>query len=154
MITPRAPSALRASAATMPSADWLAQLKVPPRLTVMVFRNNAGSCATPFETVLAAGPIPAQFIKMRSCPLAARRLAKPARTLSGSATSTRAKAPPRSVATARPSSSLRSKIPTGAPTAAKARATASPRPEAPPVTTIGVLSEIRIVISHNDPDHR
>ena len=97
-----------------------------------------------FDTVLAAGPIPAQFTKTRSWPFAARMWSKPARTLAGSATSTFANALPTSFATAAPWSALRSKIPTGAPASAKVRATASPNPEAPPVTKTGVSLEIRI----------
>jgi hypothetical protein len=84
---------------------------------------------------LIAVAIPAQLTRIRSCPLASRAFAKPASTLSSEVTLTLQKVPPISPATSCPRASFMSKIATLTPWAASARAVASPRPEAPPVTT-------------------
>ena len=85
--------------------------------------------------VLIALPVPAQLTRMRSWPWASRALAKPASTVSSLVTSTLQNTPPISDATFSPLASFMSKMATLTPWAASARAVASPRPEAPPVTT-------------------
>ena len=60
---------------------------------MMRLKASSGKCLiepSSFErlAVLIALPVPAQFTKIRSCPCAARALAKPASTLSSSVTLT------------------------------------------------------------------
>jgi hypothetical protein len=129
----------------MPAADLAMQRKVPIRLTWMTkSKADSGKCLiSPLclsrLAVLIALPMPAQLTRMRSWPCASRALAKPASTSSSLVTLTLQKMPPMSLATASPFSSFMSKMATLAPLAASARAVASPRPDAPPVTTAGVL---------------
>ena len=88
--------------------------------------------------VLAALPVPAQLTRMRSWPLAARALAKAASTSSSLVTLHGQKTPPPISWQQRLGLGLltfRSKMAILTPCAASARAVASPRPEAPPVTT-------------------
>ena len=58
--------------------------------------------------VLIAWPVPAQLIRIRSWPMAARALAKPASTCSSLVTSTAQKTPPSSAASASPEASFMS----------------------------------------------
>ena len=88
--------------------------------------------------VFIALPVPAQHISTLSWPCAARASANPASTLSSEVTLTSQNTPPISAATLRPFSAWRSNIATLAPFAASARALASPRPDAPPVTIAAV----------------
>ena len=88
-----------------------------------------------FETVLPPFDTTAQWTRMRSCPCAARAASKPASTLSSDMMSTLQKVAPTSAAIAWPLSSLISKIATLTPASRSARTVASPRPDAPPVTT-------------------
>ena len=85
--------------------------------------------------VLAALPVPAQATRIRSWPWAARAFSNAASTCSSEVTSTLQNTPPISPATFSPVVSLKSKMATLTPLAASAREVASPRPEAPPVTT-------------------
>ena len=72
---------------------------------------------------------------MRSWPWAARAFSKPASTSASKVTLTLQNTPPMALATSSPLFSFISKMATLTPWAANARAVASPRPEAPPVTT-------------------
>ena len=125
----------------MPAADLAMQRKVPTRLIwISQLKASSGKCLIEPSSllrlaVLIALPVPAQFTRMRSCPIAARALAKPASTLSSLVTFTSQNTPPISAATASPFSFCMSKMATFTPLAASARAVAAPRPEAPPVTT-------------------
>src|SRR5215213_7507201 len=121
------------------------QQKVPMRLIPTI---NSNCCigyifgalvSLSRATVLAALATPAQLTSTRSWPCASRALAKAAATLSSLVTSTSQKMPPISPATCSPRSASRSKTATLTPLAASARAVASPRPEAPPVTTAAIL---------------
>jgi hypothetical protein len=143
-MTPRSAdsnSSFKGDSVSMPAAAFAAQRKEPTRLTWMT-RSNCSSgwwLMAPVvllrETVFAAGPIPAQFTRMRSWPCAARALAKAASTRASLVTSTWQNTPPSSAATAAPSSALKSNTATFTPRAASSLAAAVPRPDAPPVTT-------------------
>ena len=72
----------------MPAADLAMQRKVPTRL-IWMMRSKLTSgkwrispVALSRLAVLTALPVPAQLTRMRSCPCAARALAKPASTCS------------------------------------------------------------------------
>ncbi len=144
-MAPRSPSASGCSV-SMPAADLAMQRKVPTRLIWMMRSKLAtGRCrispvALSRLAVLTALPVPAQLTRMRSCPWAARAWAKPASTLASSVTSTRQNRPPVSRASACPAVSLRSNRATRTPLAARRRAVAAPRPDAPPVTTALMLA--------------
>jgi hypothetical protein len=77
------------SSVSMPAADLAMQRKVPTRLIWMMrSKASSGKClispsALSRLAVLTALPVPAQLIRMRSWPMAARALAKPASTLFG-----------------------------------------------------------------------
>jgi hypothetical protein len=80
-------------------------------------KASIGKCLISFvalsrDAVLNALPVPAQFTRMRSCPSAARDLAKPASTSASDVTSTLQKIPPTELASAAPFSALKSKIAT------------------------------------------
>ncbi|MNN52666.1 hypothetical protein D3C81_1673780 [compost metagenome] len=140
MITPRSPPAV--SSVSMPAAERAMQRKVPIRL-IWMMRSKAsdGKCliwsgaSLERDAVLMALPVPAQLTRMRSWPMAARALAKPASTSASEVTLTWQNTPPSSRASASPFSTFRSNSATRTPCAASARAVAAPRPEAPPVTT-------------------
>ncbi len=125
----------------MPAADLAIQRKVPTRLIwMMMLKASSGKCliapvCLSRLAVLMALPVPAQLTRIRSWPMAARALAKPASTSSSEVTLTLQNTPPNSLATASPLVSFMSKMATLTPWAARARAVASPRPEAPPVMT-------------------
>ena len=85
--------------------------------------------------------------RIRSVPFTLRTWSNPASTLASSATFTLAKTPPISAATSFPRASFMSKIPTLTPLAAKARAVASPSPDAPPVTTALMSVDSFILVS-------
>ncbi len=111
---------------------------------MIMLKASSGKClASPVAlsrlAVLMALPVPAQLTRTRSWPWAARALAKPASTSSSEVTLTLQNTPPISLATASPLASFMSKIATLTPWAARARAVASPRPDAPPVTTAATL---------------
>jgi hypothetical protein len=91
--------------------------------------------------------MPAQFTRMRSCPIDWRERANPASTSASEVTSTRQNRPPISSATALPGSALRSNSATLTPHAASRRAVAAPSPEAPPVTTAVIEASSRIAHS-------
>ena len=124
------------------------QPKVPSRFTFRVFSNSSKGkwLISPVSRSRRASfpmvPMPAQFTSTRSWPCASRALAKPAAIDSSLETSTLQKMPPMSLATLSPRSSLRSNRATLAPLAARARAVASPKPEAPPVMTAEILESI------------
>ena len=80
-----------------------------------------------------AQPMPAEFTHARSGAISPAA-STAAATCSVLVTSTEAKTPPISAASASPFSALRSATTTIAPRAARARATAAPMPLAPPVT--------------------
>jgi len=140
MITPRSPST-SGSASIMPAADWAMQRKVPSRLICTTRSKSAiGKVLTsPLlrsrAAVLTPVTMPAQFTSIRSWPLAFRARAKPAATDSSELTSTLQNTAPSSPARTSPRCPFMSKIATLAPSATRRRTTASPRPEAPPVTT-------------------
>ena len=84
-IAPRSPSSI-GSRDSMPAADLAMQRKVPTRLIwISMLNRSSGKCLiSPVSlarlAVLIALPVPAQLIRMRSWPIAARALAKPAST--------------------------------------------------------------------------
>ena len=93
----------------MPAADLAMQRKVPTRLIWMMrskLRRAGSDLISPVSllrlAVLIALPVPAQLTRMRSWPMAARALAKPASTCSSLVTSTSQKTPPSSSASASP----------------------------------------------------
>jgi hypothetical protein len=138
----------------MPLADLAMQRKVPTRLIWMIMlKASSGKCrASPVAlsrlAVLMALPVPAQLTRIRSWPWAARAFSNPASTSSSDVTLTLQNTPPIALATSSPLASFMSKMATLTPWAAKARAVASPRPEAPPVTTAAtVLSSFMDVSS-------
>ena len=139
----------------MPAALLDMTRKVPIRLTWITNSNRSIGKAviSPVSrlrpAVLAALATPAQLTHTRSCPCAARALAKPASTLSSRVTSTWQNRPPNSAAAASPASALRSKTATFAPASARARAVASPRPDAPPVTTAARVPSMRMAFSRD-----
>ncbi len=98
----------------MPAADLAMQRKVPTRLIWMIRLNlSIGKCSmAPVVlsrlAVLMALPVPAQLIRIRSWPMAARDLAKAASTLASSVTLHWQNTPPSSLARASPFSALRS----------------------------------------------
>src|SRR4051812_38795961 len=136
-MTPRSPSS-PGSVRARPAAASRSTLKVPTRFTMTVLVTPSRLCADPSRaTTRSAQPMPAQLIAMRSgrsFPLASSIAAC---TEASSVTSVRTKlvCPPSSSASAFPRSSCTSRIVTAAPLATSARVVASPRPEAPPVTT-------------------
>ena len=134
-MTPRSPSSSGFCAA-MSAAASRQELIVPIRLTWIARVSLSSGLAVPSRpTSLAPGAMPAQATRMRAGPNAARTAATAASWLAGSTTSQAAAAPSISAATARARSSSLSRTPTLAPSAARRRAVASPRPEAPPVTS-------------------
>jgi hypothetical protein len=143
-MAPRSPSASGGSV-SMPAADLAMQRKVPTRLIWMMRSKLAVGKARISPVVLSrlavlmALPVPAQLIRMRSWPWAARALAKPASTWSSDVTSTAQNTPPSSCASASPALALRSNKATFTPCAARRRAVAAPRPDAPPVITAAML---------------
>src|SRR4051794_32925819 len=136
-MTPRSPSS-PGSVRAIAAAASRSTLNVPTRLTMTVRVNGASPCGDPSRfTVRSAQPMPAQLIAMRngrSLPVASS-IAACADVSSVTSVRTKVVCPPSSLARACPRSSWRSRIVTAAPRAASARAVASPRPEAPPVTT-------------------
>ena len=134
----------------MPAALLAMQRKVPTRLIwmIMLKRSVGNDLISPVSrsrlAVRAALPVPAQLTRMRSCPTAARDLAKAASTCSSLVTSHGQKTPPPISSSSFSALSFcrsRSKMAILTPCAASARAVASPRPEAPPViTAVMVLS--------------
>src|SRR5918993_2143653 len=114
------------------------------RLISTARRKLARSCgiSSPvsrfFATVRLPGAIPAQFTRTRSMPFVARASASAESMEASSVTSARQKTPPMSRATASPRSAFISRMATFTPLAASMRAVASPRPEAPPVTTAAI----------------
>jgi hypothetical protein len=133
-ITPRSPSI--SSAAMIRSAASRMTLNVPIKLTVTT-RENRSSGNGPFlPTVRAAGPMPAQLTAMRRVPSSPAR-SRASVTSSGEVTSpalNRA-ASPSSLATSAPDDEGRSSSTTLPPPVTIRRAVASPRPDAPPVTS-------------------
>src|SRR5262245_39031098 len=133
------------SVACMPMADLAIIRKVPIRLTWITLVKVARSCGSMELVSLTrremrlATPMPAQLTRMRSWPCALRAAASAASTLASLVTSHLAKMPPSSLASFSPASALRSSRATFTPLAASARAVAAPRPEAPPVTTAGMV---------------
>ncbi len=85
-------------------------------------------------TVLPPAATIAQWINMRSWPLAARAISNPVIALSSDVMSTLQNVAPNSVASASPASSFRSKMATFTPAVRRACTLARPSPEAPPVT--------------------
>ena len=114
-----------------------ARTNAPMRSTSITLRNRAASWAEPSRvTVREPTTIPAQLTRMRAAPSARSTPSSPAATLAGSATSTRKNRPPSRSASARSAISFKSTITSPAPSAVKARATASPNPNAPPATIV------------------
>ncbi len=115
----------------------------------MTFAKQLGIMRFAARDGLGGGADPGAVDQHPQAALAARRVLRTRRaTLAGSLTSTSAKPPSSSVGhcDARPRRS-RSKIATFAPASAKARATAAPSPEAPPVTTAVMSLLICIALS-------
>src|SRR6478752_6965953 len=148
-IAPRWPSA-SGSLRLITVAAWRVMSKVPMRLISTTLRKASRSCACSSSPsrpmVRCAQPMPAEFTHARSGAISAAA-STAAATWSVFVTSTEAKTPPISAASASPFSALRSATTTTAPLAARARATAAPMPLAPPVTMAvdPVMSMIRIV---------
>ena len=115
--------------------------------------NGSNGCGTispvslSLAAVLIAIPVPAQFIRILSWPLAALAFSNAAITLSSSVTLASQKIPLISVATASPFSALRSNSAHFTPCFANSLAVASPRPDAPPVITALIFSSNCIIIS-------
>src|SRR5271165_1647948 len=133
-MTPRSPST--GSFRIMRSAASRMTLNVPVMLT-STMRRNSSSGNNPFRPMMRpAVPMPAQFTTSRSGP--ARSATSSAATTSSSlVTSAAAKRTrsPSSLASVSPREPGRSRITTApAPSAARRRTVASPRPDAPPVT--------------------
>ncbi|SKU02154.1 Uncharacterised protein [Mycobacteroides abscessus subsp. massiliense] len=122
-------------------------LKVPVRLTLTIFSNSASGNGPFLPTVLTALPMPAQFTVIRSEDSALARS-----TASVTAASSVTSAGANSTVSPRAASASvfavgRSTAITRAPDLARAVTVASPRPEAPPVT-----SALVPVICMNTPD--
>ncbi|MDT4874236.1 hypothetical protein FQZ97_1095240 [compost metagenome] len=98
-------------------------------------KSSSGAALPSLPTMRLAVPMPAMFIRMRAGPWAAAALAMAAVTLSVLVMSQAQATPPISAATFSACAVLTSSTATLAPWRASSRATASPRPEAPPVTS-------------------
>src|SRR5215472_4185946 len=142
-MAPRSPSG-SGSRVIMPAALLAMQRNVPTRLIWMIRLNDSvGKLRISPElrsrlAVRIALPVPAQLTRMRSWPLAALALANAASTSSSEVTlQAQNTPPPSSFKSAFAFSSCRgkSKIAIFTPLAASWRTVASPRPDAPPVTT-------------------
>jgi hypothetical protein len=108
-------------------------LNEPIRLMLMTLANSASGIGPSLPTMRAAGPMPAQLIRMRAGPFLARASATADSALAASATSHLTAMPPVSFATFWALSILTSRMATLAPPAASARAVAAPSPDPPPV---------------------
>src|ERR1700761_7468650 len=135
MMTPRSGESERpiGSLFAIRSAASRSTLNVPIRLTPITFLNPSSGNGPSLESVLMALPMPAQLTLMRKVPSdSATSSALPTAASSVTSASTkRARSP--SPATA--SSPRRSTTTTCAPASSNRLVVASPRPEAPPVTT-------------------
>ena len=132
MMTPRSPLD-SGSFWLMASAAKRIMLKLPIKLTVIVFVKTSNLWAPCLPTVFSAGAMPAQLTKPINLPIETA-LAITACPSASLLTSQATKAPPMSLATVWPFSTCISAITTCAPCCAKARAVPSPNPDAPPVT--------------------
>src|ERR1700736_2952672 len=73
MMTPRSPSASGASPIMWAAARRI-RLKLPIRLISITWRKASSAIGPSRPTMRAAGPMPAQLIRMRAAPCAARAL--------------------------------------------------------------------------------
>src|SRR6266540_227912 len=118
------------------SAASRSTLNVPIRLTVTTLVKSASGNGPFLPTTLIALPIPAQLTATRSAPSrSAASSAAPTCASSVTSAGENTTRSPSCFATCSPSELGRSTITTPAPAPASVRAGASPRPEAPPVTT-------------------
>ncbi len=135
-IAPRWPSS-SGSLRLITVAAWRTMSKVPIRLIAITFLNASRSCADSISPsrpmVRCAQPMPAELTTARSGAISAAALTA-AVICSVLVTSTWAKTPLISAASASPLSAWRSATTTVAPLAASWRAQAAPMPDAAPVT--------------------
>ncbi|OPY11370.1 MAG: hypothetical protein A4E67_00211 [Syntrophaceae bacterium PtaB.Bin038] len=136
MMTPRPPSASGVFLTICSSARRMT-LKVPTRLICTTRLNSASGMGPFFVRALQATPMPAQLMTTLRPPKASTVRPIASRTLSSPVTSARQKMTlsPSSAASASPLCASRSKTAAFAPAPASSRTQASPRPDAPPVTT-------------------
>src|SRR5436853_744994 len=122
----------------MAAAAWRTTSKRPTRLTSTARRNTSRGKSVPsFFTTRWAGLTPAQFTHRSIRPNASAAWATALATWSVSVTSAGRKMAlsPTSEASSAPRDPATSRMAAEAPSAASMRTTASPRPEAPPVTS-------------------
>src|SRR5664279_5303913 len=136
-MTPRSPSA--GSFSSIAAAARRTTLKVPIRLMSMTFRKALRSMGPFLPTSRPGVPTPAQLTTIRRSP-SSWAAAIAACTWASSRTSVAQKRTlaPSSAARASPGDEGRSMMTTAAPPSCSRRVVASPRPEAPPVTSATV----------------
>ena len=132
-MTPRSAPA-SGSRPIMSAAARRMALNVPVRLTAMTRSNQSSASGPSRPTMRFAGPTPAQLIRMRAGPCAARASATAASPLAASVTSQARPRAPISAAASRVLSASMSSSATLAPASMSASAVALPSPDAPPVT--------------------
>src|SRR5450631_1846002 len=141
VITPRSPST--GSFAIMAAAASRTTLKVPIRLMSMTFRKSSRFIGPFLPTTRPGVPTPAQLTATRSSPSSwATAIAAPTWVSSRTSAAQNRTLAPSSSARAWPGDEGRSMITTAAPPSCSRRVVASPRPDAPPVTSATVESLI------------
>src|SRR5450631_1427603 len=137
VITPRSPST--GSFAIMAAAASRTTLKVPIRLMSMTFRKSSRFIGPFLPTTRPGVPTPAQLTATRSSPSSwATAIAACTWASSRTSAAQNRTLAPSSSARALPVDEGRSMMTTAAPPSCSRRVVASPRPEAPPVTSATV----------------